>query len=118
MLGDRSGWSYGKGFRSPRPRAPHLERDLAGSDGDSLCDQRPDLVDSLRPLLVRYLACLPEETANGIEVICFLGPSRARSCGQFRLRSEALDQPYTKDGDKYSGEKSPVGTFWIDAQKV
>jgi hypothetical protein len=54
-----------------------LERDLAGSNGDSLCDQRPDLVDSLRPLLVRCLACLPEEIANGLGVIRFLGDSAA-----------------------------------------
>ena len=63
-MGDRSGRYCGKGFGSHRPRAPHLERDLAGSHGNSLSDQRPDLVDSLRSLLVRRLACLPEEIAE------------------------------------------------------
>lgn len=51
-----------------------------GSDGDSLCDQRPDLVGSFQPLFVRCLACLPEEAASGVEVIPFLRPSPVANC--------------------------------------
>jgi hypothetical protein len=48
----------------------------------------------------------------------FLGPRRARRCGQFRSRTAALDQQCTKDSDKYSGPKSLAQTLRLDAQRI